>query len=258
MAAPPRIHLPQPLQAGQTLALPAEAARHVQVLRLQPGDALTLFGDPARGGEWRARVQAMGRRDVTVAVEAHAAVEREPARAVHLAVGMPANERMDWLVEKATELGVASVQPLLTARTVLRLDGERAARKVAHWQAVAVAACEQCGGNRVPLVHPVRPLADWLADPARAALGTGVWLSLATGSVPLPAWGAAHGGPCHVVLGPEGGLTDAEESALAQAGLVPLSLGARTLRSETAALAALVCLTLGQAQRDGAQTDASV
>ena len=254
----PRIHLPQPLRAGQTLALPAAAARHVQVLRLQPGEALTLFGDPARGGEWRARVQAMGRREVIVVVEAHIAVEREPARAVHLALGMPANERMDWLVEKATELGVASIQPLLTARTVLRLDGERAARKVAHWQAVAVAACEQCGGNRVPLVHPVRPLAEWLADPARAALGAGVWLSLAAGSVPLPAWGAAHGGPCHVVLGPEGGLTDAEEAALARAGLVPLSLGARTLRSETAALAALACLTLGQAQRDGAQTDASV
>ncbi|MFN4103979.1 MAG: RsmE family RNA methyltransferase, partial [Tepidimonas sp.] len=119
----------------------------------------------------------------------------------------------------------------------------RADKKVAHWQAVAVAACEQCGGNRVPQVRPVRTLTDWLADPARAALGAGVWLSLATGSVPLPTWAAAHGGACHVVLGPEGGLTEAEEVALVQAGLVPLSLGARTLRSETAALAALVLLT---------------
>ena len=170
MAAPPRIHLPQPLEAGQTLALPAEAARHVQVLRLQPGDALTLFGDPARGGEWRARVQAMGRRDVTVAVEAHVDVEREPARAVHLAVGMPANERMDWLVEKATELGVASVQPLLTARTVLRLDGERAARKVAHWQAVAVppassaaaTACRRCARcGRWRTGWPIRRARRW-------------------------------------------------------------------------------------------------
>lgn len=256
--AAPRIHLPQPLQAGQTLALPADAARHVQVLRLQPGDGLTLFGDPVRGGEWRARVRSMGRRDVTVVIEAHAAVEREPARAVHLAVGMPANERMDWLVEKATEIGVASIQPLLTARTVLRLDGERAARKVAHWQAVAVAACEQCGGNRVPTVHPVRPLADWLADPSRKAQGAGVWLSLAAGSAPLPAWAAAHGGPCHVVLGPEGGLTGAEEAALAQAGLVPLGLGARTLRSETAALAALALLVWTQPTGPSAITDGSV
>ncbi|MEW6695356.1 Ribosomal RNA small subunit methyltransferase E [Tepidimonas thermarum] len=242
--AAPRIHLPLALQPGQTVALPPAAARHVQVLRLQPGAPLTLFGDPVRGGQWRARVHAIGRREVTVTVDEHLALEREPARAVHLAVGMPANERMDWLVEKATELGVASVQPLMTERSVLRLSGERADKKVAHWQAVAVAACEQCGGNRVPPVRPVRTLTDWLADPARAALGAGVWLSLAPGSVPLPVWAAAHAGPCAVVLGPEGGLTDAEEAALQQAGLAPLALGARTLRSETAALAALALLTL--------------
>lgn len=241
----PRIHLPQPLEGGQTVALPPAASRHVQVLRLQPGDALTLFGDPKHGGEWSACVLTIGRREVTVQVQAHAAVERDPARAVHLAVGMPANERMDWLVEKATELGVASVQPLLTERSVLRLGGERAAKKVEHWQAVAVAACEQCGGNRVPRVLPVRTLSDWLADPARAALGPGLWLSLQADSQPLAHWAAAHPHvPCHVVLGPEGGLSPAEETLLAQAGLAPLALGPRVLRSETAALAALVLLTL--------------
>ncbi|MCX7742545.1 MAG: 16S rRNA (uracil(1498)-N(3))-methyltransferase [Tepidimonas sp.] len=241
----PRIHLPQPLACGQTVVLPPAASRHVQVLRLQPGDALTLFGDPLHAGEWSARVHAIGRREVTVQVQAHVAVERDPARAVHLAVGMPANERMDWLLEKATELGVASVQPLLTERSVLRLGGERAAKKVEHWQAVAVAACEQCGGNRVPRVLPVRALSDWLADPARSALGSGLWLSLQAHSQPLAHWAAAHPHvPCHVVLGPEGGLSPAEETLLGQAGLVPLALGPRVLRSETAALAALVLLTL--------------
>lgn len=240
----PRIHHPQPLQAGQTVVLPPAASRHVQVLRLQPGDALTLFGDPLHGGQWRATITAVGRRDVTVQVQAHEAVQREPARAVHLAVGMPANERMDWLVEKATELGVASVQPLLTQRSVLRLSGERADKKIAHWQAVAVAACEQCGGNRVPLVQPVRALADWLADPVRTGLGRGLWLSLQPDVPTLARWAAMYPGPCHVVLGPEGGLAPDEEATLAHAGLQPVSLGARVLRTETAALAALTVLTL--------------
>ncbi|WP_299021998.1 16S rRNA (uracil(1498)-N(3))-methyltransferase [uncultured Tepidimonas sp.] len=241
----PRIHHPEPLQPGVLLTLPSAASRHVQVLRLQPGDALTLFGDPVRGGEWHARVTTMGRQQVQVQVLAHHAVEREPARAVHLAVGMPANERMDWLIEKATELGVASVQPLVSARTVLRLTGERAAKKVAHWQAVAVAACEQCGGNRVPLLHPVREWRDWLAHAGALADGVpGAYLSLSNGALPCAAWAQAIGPACRVVLGPEGGLTAAEEAALQAAGWQPLSLGARVLRSETAAVAALAVLTL--------------
>ena len=149
----PRLHCTEPLSSGLELALPPGPARHVQVLRLQPGDALTLFD--GRGGEYAAVVQHMGRSEVRVAVGAHHAIECEAQPAVHLAVGMPANERMDWLVEKATELGAASIQPLLTERTVLRLAGERAQKKQAHWQAIAVAACEQCGRNRVPEVLPL-------------------------------------------------------------------------------------------------------
>ena len=146
----PRFYCPVPLQTGALLELPAGAARHVQVLRLQPGDGITLFnGEDNR--EFEAQVTRMGRSDVQVQVGGARAAAREPTRQVHLAVGMPANERMDWLVEKATELGVASIQPLMTERSVLRLSGERAEKKVAHWQSVAVAACEQCGGNRVPL-----------------------------------------------------------------------------------------------------------
>ena len=164
----PRFFCPAELISGNVLDLPASAARHVQVLRLQPGDSITLFNHGpgwvgiSPGGEFDAIVTRMGRSDVQVQVGAHHAVEREAPRRVHLAVGMPANDRMDWLVEKATELGVTSIQPLMTERSVLRLSGERSEKKVAHWQSVAIAACEQCGGNRVPLVHPVQTLTQWL------------------------------------------------------------------------------------------------
>ncbi|MEK9803408.1 MAG: 16S rRNA (uracil(1498)-N(3))-methyltransferase, partial [Curvibacter sp.] len=139
----PRLHCPGPLPLGATLMLPAGAARHVQVLRLQPGDAITLFN--GEGGECAAAVTRMGRSEVEVQVVSHSAVEREAARTVHLALGMPANERMDWLLEKATELGMASLQPLQAERSVLRLAGERADKKRSHWQGIASAACEQCG-----------------------------------------------------------------------------------------------------------------
>ena len=149
------------LAPGRALDLPPGPARHVQVRRLQPGDELVLFD--GRGGEWSARVAAMGRQSVRVEPVEPVAADRELDRVVTLAVGMPANDRMDWLVEKATELGVAALQPLVCERSVLRLDGERAERKREHWQAQAVAAAEQCGRTRVPQVQPVRRLGDWLA-----------------------------------------------------------------------------------------------
>jgi 16S rRNA (uracil1498-N3)-methyltransferase len=145
-----RLHVPAALSPGLELNLPDGAARHVQVLRLQPGAPLRLFD--GHGGEWQAEVTAMGRRDVAVRIGTHDAIERELPLAVTLALGMPANERMDTLVEKATELGAAALQPLVCERSVLRVDGERAQRKALHWQAIAVAACEQCGRNRVGAV----------------------------------------------------------------------------------------------------------
>jgi 16S rRNA (uracil1498-N3)-methyltransferase len=226
-----------PLAAGQTLALPARAARHVQVLRLQPGSAITLFD--GKGGEWSATVERMGRSDVDVHVGAHRAIEREAARAVHLAVGMPANERMDWLVEKATELGVASIQPLQTAHGVLRLAGERATKKQQHWQAVAEAACEQCGRNRVPVIEPVREIADWLAGAHGAA--TRQVLSLREGTRGIDALRASTGAVL-CLSGPEGGLAASEEDAALAAGFAPLTLGPRVLRAETAAIAVLAAL----------------
>ena len=166
----PRFYTPQALSTGAELALDAAAARHVQVLRMQPGMALTLFN--GQGGEYSAQVTQMGRSEVRVHVGAHAALECEAPRAVHIAIGMPANERMEWLVEKATELGAASIQPLMTERTVLRLSGERAEKKQAHWQAIAVAACEQSGRNRVPVVHAIKTYNAWLAEGRAAADNT--------------------------------------------------------------------------------------
>jgi 16S rRNA (uracil1498-N3)-methyltransferase len=226
-----RLFVEAPLAAGLELDLPPGPARHVQVRRAQPGDALVLFD--GRGGEWRAQVRQMGRQRVAVQLLAHDPVEREAAVAVTLALGMPANERMDWLVEKATELGAAAIRPLVCERSVLRLDGERAERKRAHWQGIAVAAAEQCGRTRVPEVLAPEPIATALDAPRHGHV-----LSLAPGAaalsdLPRPA------APLWLLSGPEGGLTAAEEALARAAGLQPLTLGPRVLRAETAPLVPL-------------------
>lgn len=245
----PRFHCPADLVPGLEMALPAGAARHVQVLRMQPGETITLFhgglGAPeGPDGEFDATITHMGRSEVRVQVGAHHAIEREAERAVHLLAGITANERMDWLVEKATELGVASITPLLAERSVLKLKGERADKKQAHWQAIAIAACEQCGRNRVPAIHPATDLAGWLRSPPIGLQGASrLLLSLRPGTQPLRT--AAQGGGALVFLsGPEGGLAPAEEALALQHGFAPTSLGARVLRAETAPLAALAALTL--------------
>ncbi len=240
-----RFYCPLPLVSGQLVDLPPTAARHVQVLRMQPGHSLTLFN--GQGGQFSAEVQHMGRSDVRVVVGEHSDVECEAAVQVHLAVGMPANERMDWLVEKATELGVYRITPLMTERSVIRLTGERAEKKQAHWQAVAASASEQCGRNRVPFIDVPERLDAWLTcQTAQADVVHGV-LSLHATTQPLTALrsGAAATAKTWVLLnGPEGGLTDAEDAAARANGFVALSLGARVLRAETAALAALSLLSL--------------
>ena len=237
----PRFHCPVPLTPGEEIALPPGAARHVQVLRMQPGDAITLFHGSidGPGGEFEATVTRMGRSEVLARIGTHHAVEREAARAVHLLAGITANERMDWLVEKATELGVASITPLLAERSVLKLKGERADKKLAHWQAVAVAACEQCGRNRVPTLHPAQTLADWLQAPPQD--GQRLLLSLRPGTQPLHAAAPGHTGLVFL-SGPEGGLSGTEEDLALAHGFAPVTLGPRVLRTETAPLAALAAL----------------
>lgn len=250
------------LSAGLVFTLPEGPARHVQVLRMQPGDALTLFD--GRGGEWAAQVTRMGKREVDVVVGSHDPVEREADAAVTLVAGMPANDRFDWLVEKATELGAHAIEPMVCARSVLRLSGERAERKREHWQQVAIAAAEQCGRTRVPHIAPVQALERAIASPHVGTLS----LLLSTGdALPLrqrlaePPWAAktpSDQGVSQAVSmptpvppllrlysGPEGGFTADEEALLRDAGALPTSLGRRILRAETAPLAALALITLG-------------
>lgn len=244
-----RIHLEGRWQEGDTVVLPPGASRHVQVLRLQPGDALVVFnGEDER--EWPAQVIAIGRREVELRIAAAAvAVDRELPMAVTLALGMPANERMDALVEKATELGAAALQPLVTARSVVRLAGERAEARQRHWQAVATSASEQCGRTRVPRVALPTRLDAWLQrledGPARGPR----WLLSLADSARRPAalddpMRAAAAAGLVVLSGPEGGLAPEEEAAALRRGFVPVSLGSRTLRADTAPLALLAWLAL--------------
>ena len=264
-----RFFVPGTLQADTDLALPPGSARHAQVRRVQPGDELLLFD--GQGCDWPAQVLRVGRNSVEVHVGAPRPVATEMPLAVLLAVGMTANERMDGLIEKATELGVASIQPLLCERAVLRLEGERAERKRAHWQAVAEAACEQSGRARVPAVAPVLALAAWLAQlprqgsGAELVSGTGTGMGTGSGSGPdlrlvlslradarplaaLPSSLAAPRARVLALSGPEGGLAPAEEDAARAAGFQPVSLGPRTLRADTAPLALLAWFSL---QRNG-------
>jgi 16S rRNA (uracil1498-N3)-methyltransferase len=237
---PPRFFVDCPLASGQALELPEGTARHVQVLRLQPGSAVTLFN--GQGGEWEASISQMGRKDVSVTIGAHTQVEREAKWSVTLALGMPANERMDTLIEKATELGVVSIRPLMCERSVLRLNNERAQKKVAHWQAVAVAACEQSGRTRVPRIEPVSAITEWLRElPSRDEAR---WvLSLDDTATPIARMSRLS--PRVVCLsGPEGGLTATEEATAREQGFAPVSLGTRVLRADTAPLAVLAYLSV--------------
>jgi 16S rRNA (uracil1498-N3)-methyltransferase len=246
----PRIFLAEPLVSHATVVLPAPAVRHVQALRLQRGDPLELFNgnDDA---DWPGEIVEVGRHRVVVRIGAPIAVERELGGKVTLALGVPANDRMDALVEKAGELGAAAIQPLVCARSVLRLAGERAEVRRRHWQAVAASASEQCGRARVTTVLPIAALAQWLGSAAVAAADLRIVLSFDRSALDperaLAARGAsvAAARPRIVVLsGPEGGLAPAEEDTAIEHGFVRVGLGPRVLRADTAPLAWLAWLGL--------------
>jgi len=181
-----------------------------------------------------------------VRVVKHEAVERELDRCVTVALGMPANERMDTLVEKATELGAGTIQPLTCARSVMRLAAERAQRKTAHWRAITMAACEQCGRNLLPTIASPKSLGDWLiafAESTPADSELRLLLSLQPCSAPLlRCGGLARSARVVILSGPEGGLTASEQALAVQVGFQPVSLGRRVLRADTAPLAALACI----------------
>lgn len=235
-AITPRLHVDLPLAEGAALELPPEAAHHaLQVLRLREGEAITLFD--GRGGEYAARIAAIGRRTLRVEVGAFSPAERESPLEVTLLQGLSSGERMDVTVQKSVELGVHAIQPVAAEASVVRLSEERAVARRLHWQRVAIAACEQCGRNRVPPVEPLLPLARYV--PPAAALK----LLLAPMASERLVAAAAHA-PREIVLacGPEAGFSEIEERRLAAAGFRPVSLGPRILRTETAAPAALAAL----------------
>lgn len=244
---PPRFFVDQALAQPGELSLPPAAARHVQVLRLQPGSAITLFD--GQGGEWQAEVLAMGRSEVRVHLQTQQPVQRELDHAVTLALAMPANDRMDSLVEKATELGVRAIQPLMSERSVLRLNAERADKKVAHWRGVAIAACEQSGRTQLPEIAPVQTLAAWLAALPAAEAGQRRWLLSPTAAQPLAQLAATPATRTLVLSGPEGGLSPAEEQAALSRGFLAAQLGPRILRADTAPLAVLSWLALQELAR---------
>ena len=237
----PRIHVAQPLHEEEVIALPAAAARHVQVLRLQPNDQIHLFN--GEGGQWLATIMEMGKNHVHALICSYQNIEREASVHVSLLVGIPANERMDFLIEKATELGVVHIYPLLFSRSVIKLHGERALKKLTHWQAIAIAACEQCGRNRIPKIHPVLTLNELLQHPRPELPSDRRMLCFRENAICWTASGKAE--PVCILSGPEGGLSAEEENRLiSEARFVPFSLGSRILRADTAPLAALSSFTL--------------
>ncbi len=238
----PRFFLDAPIEAGNVLTLPDDVARHVHVLRLNPGDALTLFN--GGGGQYAARLVEVGRRSAVVEVGDFSSVEVEPPYDITLAQGVAGGDKMDWLIEKAVELGAARLVPIVMARSVVRLTGERAERRRMHWQALARAACEQCGRNRVPSVEAPSDFARWIeALPATKAEGELRLMLSPRAQLPfgaLPA--AAPSAAVTLLIGPEGGLSPEEEEAAAARGFMALSLGPRILRTETAGIAVLAAL----------------
>ena len=235
-----RLYVPGELVPGRAYALPQPQAHHAtRVLRLKAGDAVTLFN--GGGAEYGAMVTRVAGDAVIVKVGDARDCARESPLEIVLGQALSSGERMDYTVQKAVELGVAAIHPLAAARSVVRLSGERAEKRVAHWQSVVVSACEQSGRNRVPPVAPVAELAAWLARPVAGEAGALRLLLSPAGAtrlrdLPRPA--------AFIVLlaGPEGGFTPEEEAAARHCSFTPVRLGPRVLRTETAAVAALAAL----------------
>jgi 16S rRNA (uracil1498-N3)-methyltransferase len=224
-------------EAGQSLTVEGNAGNHiVRVLRLRVGDSLTLFD--GRGGEYAGRIQEIRRDTVLVNVLEHQAVERESPCPLTLAQGISRGERMDWVVQKATELGVARIVPLFTKHSVVQLDERQAARKVQHWRSIAIAACEQSGRNQVPEIAEPLELFEFVQTPA--ADGTRFLLSPRAGlrMGDIDTAGAA----ATVLIGPEGGLAEVEQEVALRNGFTAVRMGPRVLRTETAAVCALTLL----------------
>lgn len=236
----PRFYCPPPLPLCGSFDLPADAAHHAaRVLRLREGEAVEIF-DGAGQARTGVLTEIAGKR-VVVGELADSSVERESPLRVVLAQGLPSGDKLDWVIQKATELGVSEIQPLATARCVVKLSAERAAKRQEHWQQIAISACEQCGRNVLPVIHPPQDLAKWVAQP-RAADDTKLIL-LPEGASSLHAQ-AQPAGAVVLLIGAEGGFTDTESQLALHHGYTPIRMGQRVMRTETAAIAGIAALQM--------------
>ncbi len=235
LARAPRLYCEGVLSPGATVLLSERAARHLAALRLKVGDQVVLFnGD---GCESSALLAAIGKRGASATVKRRDATDRESPLTIRLAQGVCASDRMDLVLQKATELGVEAILPVTTTRSIVRLSPERRERRETHWQNVVIAACEQCGRNRIPRVEATTSFPHFIANVTRE--GIRVLLS-PDGTVAFRELSVAA--PVCVLIGPEGGLAPDEREMATSAGFVPVRFGPRVLRTETAPLAALAAL----------------
>jgi 16S rRNA (uracil1498-N3)-methyltransferase len=234
----PRLFVDVGLHPGSRLALPDDASHHaVRVLRLRDGDAVVLFD--GRGGEYEARLAVPGRGQVAAETGQRRDPERESPLQVTLVQAVSSSEKMDFTIQKAVELGVAAIQPVLSAKSVVRLNAGREEKKLARWRRIVIAACEQCGRNRLPEVREAMPVETYCGAPGPASLRL---LLSPEGNPGLESVRGKIGHSVTLAVGPEAGFSDAEEKLLQRAGFAPVRLGPRILRTETAALAALAAL----------------
>lgn len=238
----PRFFCDLPLEPGLELSLPEDVVRHaVRVLRLPPGASITLFN--GRGGEYQATITHINKTQVFASIGLHDPLERESPIHLTLIQALQAGEKMDYTIQKSVELGVSLIQPVASKRSVIKLSGERQSKREAHWQSVAVSACEQCGRNQVPQVTPIRPLDQWLSQ-SRQSREDGLKLMLAPGAAlsldKLP----PTTNRITLLVGAEGGLEPGEIQAAQSAGFIPIRLGPRILRTETAGLAVLAAIQM--------------
>jgi 16S rRNA (uracil1498-N3)-methyltransferase len=234
----PRFYCPEPLVVGATITLPDAIAHHLHVLRMETGAQVTLFD--GAGGEYAASLTSLEKRRATAEVKLFTPREAELPHAITLAQALPEGSKMEWIIEKAVELGATAIQPLAAQRCVVRLSADRASKKAAHWQGIIVAAAEQSGRNRLPHLADIADFSAWIGqhDMHRRILLT------PRAEQPLSDWARHHPPqPVTLMIGPEGGFSDAEEKAALDHGALALSMGPRILRTETAGLAALSALT---------------
>lgn len=234
----PRFYCPPPLPTAGSFDLPPDAAHHAaRVLRLREGDRVEIFD--GAGNECRGVIEDIGGKRVVVGDIAVTGINRESPLRIVLAQALSSSEKMDWIIQKSTELGVTEIQPVATERSVARLSADRAEKRLEHWQQVAISACEQCGRNVLPKIHAPLDIMAWLQQ-VRTTTGS-QFILLPEGAASLQAQ-ARPQGSATLLIGAEGGFTQAEKDAALHCGFTPIRMGARVLRTETAAIAGLAAL----------------